>query len=217
MITKLGDNNALLIIDPQNDFCTGGTLEVPCSDNIFPVIDKLRPLFNEDRVFVSQDWHPSDHISFASVHRKSPYQDILINKNNEPLVQTLWPVHCVQNTFGAEFYEKFKKSPRDIVIKKGTHKMIDSYSAFGDATKNFEYEKTPLQDMLQKNKVDTVYIVGLSYNYCVSFTAKDATLLGYKTYVIYDATQSVQNESVKFETKDMMEHGVNLISYKSLF
>jgi len=217
MTCKLGDNCALLIIDPQNDFCTGGALEVPYADNIFSVINKLRPLFNENRVFVSQDWHPSNHVSFASTHNKNLFQKITISiSDNEQIEQTLWPDHCVQNTHGAKFYNKFKLNPKDIVIKKGTMCMIDSYSAFGDSTKNFEYEKTPLHELLQKCNVDTVYIVGLTYNYCVSFTAKDATLLNYKTYVIYDATQAVQNKSVKHETNEMMSHGVNLISYKSL-
>jgi nicotinamidase/pyrazinamidase len=174
---------ALIVIDIQNDFLPEGRLAVPDGDKIIPKVNDLIKKF--DLVIATQDWHPVNHISFAENHKgKKPGDKITV----EGVEQILWPSHCVQNTFGAEFAKDLLKDKFTAVIRKGTDPMIDSYSGFFD---NARKKDTGLDKLLKSLNVSEVYIVGLATDYCVKFTALDAVSLGYKTHVIRDACMGV--------------------------
>jgi nicotinamidase/pyrazinamidase len=174
---------ALIVVDIQNDFLPGGRLAVPDGDKIIPKVNDLIKKF--DLVIATQDWHPVNHISFAENHKgKKPGDKITV----EGVEQILWPSHCVQNTFGAEFAKDLLKDKFTAVIRKGTDPMIDSYSGFFD---NARKKDTGLDNLLKSLNVSEVYIVGLATDYCVKFTALDAVSLGYKTHVIREACMGV--------------------------
>jgi nicotinamidase/pyrazinamidase len=150
---------ALILVDIQYDFCPGGALEVKNGDEVIPVANQLSSKF--DLVVATQDWHPADHGSFAANHPwRYPGQVIDLNG----LEQILWPIHCVQNSFGAEFVKELDTSNFAAVIQKGTDKGIDSYSGFFD---NGHRKATGLHDLLQEKDVEEVYIMGLAQDYCV--------------------------------------------------
>ena len=174
---------ALLIIDIQNDFLPGGALAVSGGDKVIPVINKLmeEPF---DLIIASKDWHPHGHMSFADSHNKKP-RDIISLKGNE---QILWPQHCIQNTYGAEFPKELHADRIEKVIYKGVDHNIDSYSAFYD---NRHERSTGLAEFLREKKVDEVVIVGLATDYCVKFSALDALHEGFKTTVIEEACRGV--------------------------
>ncbi len=174
---------ALLLIDIQYDFCPGGALEVKEGDEVIPIANKLSKQF--ELVVATQDWHPADHGSFAANHPwRYPGQIIDLNG----LEQILWPIHCVQNSFGAEFVKDLDTSNFAAVIQKGTDKEIDSYSGFFD---NGHRKATGLHDFLQEKGVDEVFVMGLAQDYCVKFTVLDALELGYKVKLIVDGTRAV--------------------------
>ena len=173
---------ALLVIDVQNDFCPGGALEVNKGDEIVPGINKIMSEF--DLVVASQDWHPANHGSFASTHNKIPGEVIELSG----LQQVLWPDHCVENSFGAEFHPDLNTEKFDAVFTKGGDPQVDSYSAFFD---NGHLNKTGLDDYLKQKGVNEVYICGLATDYCVKFTSLDAVALRYKTYLLEDLCRGV--------------------------
>jgi len=175
--------NALIIVDMQNDFVEGGALAVPGGKDIVPLINRLQGRF--DFVVATQDWHPANHASFAVNHPgKNVYEVIDLHG----LPQTLWPVHCVQDTPGADFVAGLDRTRWAAVIQKGVDAEIDSYSGFFD---NGKRRATGLSDWLSAQQVDDVYIVGLATDYCVKFTALDAVCLGLKTHLIEDACRGV--------------------------
>jgi len=202
--------NALLLVDLQNDFTPSGSLPVPEGDRIIPLINKLQQRF--DLVVATQDWHPADHQSFSVQHNKNPGETILLNGNE----QILWPVHCVQNSPGAEFIEGLDTTGIDQIIKKGTDKTIDSYSGFFD---NDHKSKTGLDAYLKSKGVKEVYLTGLATDYCVMFTAKDALMLGYETHIIKDATRGVNlhEGDVEKALAEMEEQGIKVIESRALF
>jgi len=196
---------ALLIVDIQNDFCSGGTLPVTGAEEIVPVINKLQQYF--DCVVATQDWHPSNHKCFASNHKEKKTGDIV---EIDGLMQTLWPVHCVQGSFGAQFHQSLDTKKIESVFQKGTDPDIDSYSGFFD---NYHRKSTGLGDYLKKKGVHEVYIVGLATDYCVKFTALDAQQSGFKTIVIVDACKGVElkkNDSYR-AIEEMKKAGVKVI------
>jgi len=175
--------NALILVDVQNDFVPGGALPVPAGDRVVPVCNRLQPAF--DLVVATQDWHPRDHGSFAANHPgKKPGDVIDLNS----LRQILWPVHCVQNTPGAQFVPGLDMTRVARVFQKGTDPGIDSYSGFFD---NGHRRPTGLGDYLTQQAVTDVFVVGLATDYCVKFTALDARQLGFKTHLIIDACRGV--------------------------
>ncbi|KGE86016.1 MAG: bifunctional nicotinamidase/pyrazinamidase [Phaeodactylibacter xiamenensis] len=174
---------ALICVDIQNDFCPGGSLEVREGDQVIPVANKLMEHF--DLVVATQDWHPANHKSFAAMHPWR-YPGDVIDLNG--LQQILWPIHCVQGSFGAEFAPGLNTDAFEEVFVKGTDTEIDSYSGFFD---NGHRKATGLGDYLKEKGVDEVYILGLALDVCVKFTVLDALGLGFKTYLVEDGCRGV--------------------------
>lgn len=166
---------ALLIVDLQNDFLPGGALGIPESDQVIPFINKWQKAF--PLVVASKDWHPPHHISFASRHKKKVGESIIV----EGFRQELWPDHCVQDTWGAEFSPLLHTERISHVFCKGVQPEIDSYSAFFD---NNRLHTTGLAEYLKGAGVKALYIVGLATNFCVKFSTFDALDLGFECYIL---------------------------------
>lgn len=196
--------NALLLIDLQNDFCPGGALAVPKGDEVIPVANRLQPHF--DLVVATQDWHPPDHLSFAVNHWERQLGDVI---ELEGLQQVLWPVHCVQNTPGAQLHPSLDRSRIGLVLRKGTDRAIDSYSGFFD---NGHRKSTGLADYLRQQGVSDVYLCGLATDYCVKFTALDAADLGFATWLLRDACRGIdlQPGDVERAIAEMEAKGVRV-------
>jgi nicotinamidase/pyrazinamidase len=174
---------ALILVDIQNDFLPGGALAVPDGDTVIPVANTLQPAF--PLVVATQDWHPADHGSFAASHPgKNVFEQIELNG----LPQTLWPVHCVQKTTGAELATALNQDRIVKVFPKGTDAGIDSYSGLFD---NGHRKSTGLGEWLKAQGVSEVYVCGLATDYCVKFTALDAAQMGFKIFFIEDASRGV--------------------------
>src|SRR5512147_565922 len=169
----------LILVDLQNDFLPGGALAVPEGDKVIPVVNKLQPMF--PLVVATQDWHPANHGSFATNHPgRKVFEQIVLNG----LPQTLWPVHCVQGTRGAELAAALNRERIAKVFPKGTDPGIDSYSGLFD---NGHRKSTGLGEWLKEQGVTHVYVCGLATDYCVKFTALDAAQMGFKTWLVEDA------------------------------
>lgn len=198
-------DKALIVVDVQNDFCEGGSLEVPDANAIIPVINNVIKLFydNEQLTVATQDWHPANHGSFASVAGVNPFDQGKLGY----LDQVFWPDHCVQKTDGAKFHEDLLEMPH--VICKGEDPEVDSYSGFFD---NGGSSATGLDDLIRSTGVKEVAIVGLATNYCVMFTALDAIKLGYKVYLITDGCRGIDAPvgAVEDAIKQMKEAGVKI-------
>ncbi len=173
---------ALIIVDVQNDFLPGGALPVSEGDRVIPVANELMDRF--DLVIATQDWHPANHGSFATTHGRKVGEMIDLNG----LPQVLWPVHCVQDTPGAEFALGLKTSGIHRVFRKGTDPSIDSYSGLYD---NGHRRSTGLAEFLKEQRVTDVYVLGLATDYCVKFTALDAAAEGFKVHLIEDGCRGV--------------------------
>jgi len=186
---------ALIAVDLQNDFCPGGALAVKEGDRVIPLINRLQGKF--PLVIATQDWHPPDHLSFASNHRKKPGEIIQLNGQE----QVLWPDHCVQGTKGAELVKTFDTSKVEKVFHKGTDKQIDSYSCFFD---NGHLRSTGLGEHLKHKGVTEVCLAGLATDYCVKYSALDAVGLGFQVTVIEDACRGVELEPG--DSKRALEH-----------
>ncbi|MGV6803173.1 MAG: bifunctional nicotinamidase/pyrazinamidase [Ruegeria sp.] len=193
---------ALIIIDVQNDFCPGGTLAVTGGHDIVGPINAMIPDF--EAVILTQDWHPADHSSFASIHAdKKPYD--LVQMPYGP--QVLWPDHCVQGTKGAEFHADLR-TDGDLILRKGFRKAIDSYSAF------FENDKatpTGLEGYLRTREITRLTMVGLATDFCVHYSAVDAARLGFEVTVATKACRAIDLDgSLAAAEKAMSEAGITL-------
>jgi nicotinamidase/pyrazinamidase len=178
--------NALILVDLQNDFLPGGALPVPHGDEVIPVTNELQRRF--DLVVATKDWHPPDHGSFAANHPgKEPGARIIL----DGIEQILWPVHCVQNTHGAEFASSFDTSRVAHIFHKGIDPMIDSYSTFFD---NAHRRHTGLAHYLEKRGIKDIYLMGLALDYCVKCSTLDARHLGLNTHVIVDGCRGIELE-----------------------
>lgn len=206
----MSEKKALLIVDLQNDFCEGGSLAVPEAASVIPIANQLQRYF--EVVVATQDWHPSDHMSFASNHAGGKIGEE-ININN--LSQVLWPDHCVQHSKGAEFHPQFDTHRIDKIILKGIDKNIDSYSAFFD---NAHLRSTGLGDYLRDQKVSEVYIIGLATDYCVKYSTLDAIHLGFNTYVIADGCRGVDLKpgDVDNAYQEMQSAGAKILHSKDI-
>lgn len=197
-------HSALIVVDVQNGFTPGGNLAVTDADQIIPLINQLARQF--EMVVLTQDWHPDQHISFADNHEnKAPFETIELPYGT----QVLWPKHCVQGTQDAEFHPALDIPTAQLIIRKGFHSEIDSYSAFMEADR-----KTPtgLKGYLTEHQIDTVYIVGIATDFCVAWTALDAVQMGFTTYVIEDACKAIDlNGSLQSAWQSMLAQGVQRI------
>ncbi len=202
--------NCLILVDLQNDFLPGGALAVPDGDAVIPVANKLQAAF--PLVVATQDWHPANHGSFAANHPgKKVYDQIELGG----VPQTLWPVHCVQNTKGAEFSPALNRERVVKAFHKGTDAGIDSYSALFD---NKHRKSTGLGEWLKEKGVTEIFVCGLATDYCVKFTALDAVQLGFKTSVIEDASRGVniRPDDVKNAVEEMKRAGVAVIESSAI-
>ena len=201
---KIDDASALLVIDVQNCFLPGGSLAVKEGDQVVPVINKLAKGFAN--VVLTQDWHTVGHISFASVHSgKKPFETIDLPYGK----QVLWPDHCVQGTDGASLSKDLAIPQAELVIRKGYHKDVDSYSAFTEADGK---TTTGLAAYLKARKLQRLFIAGLATDFCVAWTAMDARKAGFEAYVIEDACRGIDTQgSLAKAWADMEKAGVKRI------
>lgn len=200
----------LLVVDLQNDFMPFGALPVREGDALVPVANSLMPGF--DLVVASQDWHPPDHGSFASAHRgKRPGEFVMLGG----VQQILWPDHCVQDTPGASLHSAVDVAEIDFVVRKGTDREIDSYSAFFD---NGHRKDTGLAAYLREREVRDFFIMGLATDYCVKYSALDALDLGFEVAVIADACRAVEVSPGDAERaiEEMRRHGAQIATVASL-
>lgn len=197
--------SALIVVDVQNCFVEGGTLPVKDGLAVVPVINRIAPAF--PIIVETQDWHTPGHASFASTHAgKKPFETAQLAYGT----QVLWPDHCVQGSDDAALVKDLKLPTAQLVIRKGHHKDVDSYSAFTEADKK---TTTGLAAYLKARGVKTVYVVGLATDFCVAWTAMDARKAGFATYVIEDATRAIDlNGSLAAAKAAMTKAGVKLVA-----
>jgi nicotinamidase/pyrazinamidase len=176
MQTRLNDDDLLLIIDVQNDFCPRGALAVADGDAVVPVINRLAARFNH--VVLTQDWHPPGHSSFATSHPGAAAFDTISMPYGQ---QTLWPDHCIQGTPGAAFHPQLATDRAELVIRKGFRTAIDSYSAFYE---NDRRTPTGLAGYLRGRGLRRIFLAGLATDYCVHYSAVDARRLGFDTVLV---------------------------------
>ena len=195
--------NALILIDIQNDFLPGGSLEVPKGDEIIDNVNFIMDNYNI--VVATKDWHPKDHISFASNHKnKNVGQIIKINN----LDQMLWPDHCIKNSKGSEFPEKLDSHKIHKIFYKGVDSNIDSYSGFYD---NGKIRSTGLSNFLKKSNINQVDIVGLATDYCVKYSSIDAYNEGFKTKVLCSCVRGISVQTTEIAFKEMKDMGISII------
>jgi len=175
--------DVLIVIDVQNDFCPGGALAVAGGDEVIPVIHRVAERF--EHIVLTQDWHTPDHFSFASAHAgKKAFEQIEMSYG----AQTLWPDHCVQGTLGASFHPDLDVSSAELIVRKGFHRTIDSYSAFFE---NDHKTATGLGGYLKERGFTRLFLAGLAYDFCVGYSALDARRLGLEAVVLKDACRAI--------------------------
>lgn len=180
---RVTPQDVLLAVDIQNDFCPGGALSVEKGDAVIEPIHRLAARFAH--VILTQDWHGANHISFAANHAgKRPYDSIQLAYGP----QTLWPTHCVQGTRGAEFHPALHLPQAELILRKGFHAEIDSYSAFFE---NDRVTPTGLASYLRERGLKRVFLAGLAYDYCVAYSALDGRRLNLPVVVIRDACRAI--------------------------
>jgi nicotinamidase/pyrazinamidase len=178
-----GDSDILILVDVQNDFCPGGALAVPEGDAVVPVVNRLAERFAH--TILTQDWHPPGHLSFASAHPgRKPFDTIELAYG----AQTLWPDHCVQGTPGAAFHRQLAAPRAELVVRKGFHPAIDSYSAFYE---NDRKTPTGLVGYLRERGFSRIFLAGLATDFCVHYSALDARRSGFAVAVIEDACRAI--------------------------
>jgi nicotinamidase/pyrazinamidase len=202
-------DDVLLVIDAQNDFCPGGNLAVPHGDEIIPPINRLAKHFAN--VVLTQDWHPAGHTSFASSHPgRKPYDLIELDYG----MQVLWPDHCVQTSFGAAFHADLAIPHAALVLRKGFHPGIDSYSAFHE---NDRTTSTGFAGYLRARDLKRVFVVGLAFDFCVRYSAEDAAAAGFPTFVIEDACRGIDLDgSMAAARQAMAAASVHLVTLDAL-
>jgi len=182
-VATFGDDDVLIVVDIQNDFCPGGALAVPRGDEVVPIINSLAARFRN--VVLTQDWHPRGHLSFASAHPgKRPYETIAAPYGQ----QVLWPDHCVQATPGAELHAALQIPHAGLVLRKGIHRAIDSYSTFYE---NDRTTPTGLVGYLRERGLARVFLAGLAFDFCVRYSAEDARREGFAVFVVEDACRGI--------------------------
>lgn len=196
---KISDRDVLLVIDVQNDFCTGGALAVPGGETVVPAINRIAQKFAN--VVLTQDWHPRDHVSFAPNHAgKQPFQTIALD-------------YGVQGTAGAEFHRDLDVTRASLVVRKGFRRGIDSYSALFE---NDRKTPTGLLGYLRERELKTIFVVGLALDFCVRFSAEDARKAGFEVAVIEGACRGIDLDgSVAATHQSFRERGISLVSFEA--
>ncbi len=207
-----GADDLLVLVDIQNDFCPGGALAVPDGDAVVPLANDLIRRFKAAGagVVLTQDWHPAGHSSFASSHPgQTPYN--VIDMPYGP--QTLWPDHCVQGTVGAEFHPDLLTASADMVVRKGFRSAIDSYSALYE---NDGVTPTGMAGYCRERGFRRLFFAGLALDYCVSYSAEDATRFGFVSIVVEDACRAIDmNDSLGAAMGRMARAGVQLALFQA--
>jgi nicotinamidase/pyrazinamidase len=195
--SAISGKDVLLVVDVQNDFCSGGRLAVPRGEEVVPVINELASEFAH--VVLTQDWHPAGHHSFASSHPgKKPYETIELAYGS----QILWPDHCVQDTEGAELHSELRIPHAELVLRKGYHREIDSYSAFYE---NDHKTHTGLAGYLRERGFGRVFLAGLAFDFCVRFSAEDARREGFGVAVVENACRGIDIDGSVRATRAALE------------
>jgi nicotinamidase/pyrazinamidase len=209
MTTAITPQDVLVVVDVQYDFLPGGSLAVAGGDEIVPLVNKLAGRFSN--VVLTQDWHPADHISFASQHAgKAPFETIELDYGT----QVLWPDHCVWQTKGAELSRDLNIPHAQLIIRKGYNRAIDSYSGFQEADRE---TLTGLAGYLNERDVGRLFVVGLATDFCVAWTALDGAAGGFDVTVIEDATRAIDaNGSLEQAWADMEAAGVSRIQGRDI-
>jgi nicotinamidase/pyrazinamidase len=203
-------HDVLIVTDVQNDFCPGGALAVPGGDAVINPIHRIAPHFQH--IILTQDWHPPGHSSFAASHPgKHPFEQIVLSYGP----QTLWPIHCVQGSPGAEFHPALHLPHAELILRKGFRPLIDSYSAFFE---NDRTTPTGLAAYLAERGLTRVFFAGLAYDYCVGYSALDARRLGLPAVVLRDACRAIAlHGSVAAIESEFARAGVIVTDTSSLF
>lgn len=207
---KISSQDALIVVDVQNDFCTGGALAVPDGEKVVPAINRIAQRF--ENVVLTQDWHPQDHVSFASNHRhKRPFETIELGYGS----QVLWPEHCVQGSAGANFHSALETVRASLVVRKGVHRDIDSYSAFYE---NDHKTSTGLAGYLRERGLTTLFFVGLAFDFCVRYSAEDARKAGFEVVVIEEACRGIDLDgSVAATHRSLRSLGIPVVGIEAFF
>ena len=203
------EQDVLLVVDVQNDFMPGGALAVPRGDEVVPIINRLARTFAH--VVLTQDWHPPGHASFASSHVGSkPFERIRLHYGD----QVLWPDHCVQGTRGAALHPDLAIPHARLMVRKGHHAGVDSYSAFAEADRK---RTTGLAGYLREHGIERVFVCGLATDFCVAWSALDARAAGFEVAIIEDACRAIDNEgSLAAAWKDLHAAQVSRVTAASL-
>ena len=197
-------HTALIVVDVQNCFCSGGSLAVPGGEEVVPLVNRIARGFAN--VVLTQDWHPAGHVSFASSHAgKQAFQTTRLSYGE----QVLWPDHAVQGSIGAELHPGLEIPHAQLLLRKGYHRGIDSYSAFFEADRQ---TATGLAGYLRERGIVRLFVVGLATDFCVAWTAIDARAAGLETLVVEDATRAIDvNGSLAAAWRDMAAAGVQRV------
>jgi nicotinamidase/pyrazinamidase len=205
---KLGEQDALLVIDVQNCFAPGGSLAVSHGDEIVPVINRMVGYFR--CVVMTQDWHPAGHVSFASAHSKKPFSTIDMPYGK----QVMWPDHCVQGMQDANLLKDLDVTKANMILRKGFNPKVDGYSAFFD---NDHKTSTGLEGYFKARGVKRVFLAGLATDFCVMWSALDARKIGFEAAVIEDACRGIDLDgSLKAAWDSMLKAGVSRIQTSDL-
>ena len=212
---QINKNDALIIIDMQNDFIPGGSLAVEEGDLIIEDINKIAHKFKENNgtIILTQDWHPQNHLSFASNHKgKNPGDEYM--SEDGAIGPVLWPDHCVQGTNGTEFHKDLKIDLADKIIQKGMNPNVDSYSGFQDNDKKSE---TGLRKYLNAKKIKRIFVCGLALDYCCYYTAMDGLEFGYKVYFLVNLTRGVDlpEGNVENALKNLKKSAIKFVKNES--
>ena len=206
---RIDAHDVLIVVDVQNDFCSGGALAVADGDAVIGVIHRIALRF--EHIVLTQDWHPPNHTSFATAHPgKHPFEQVEVSYGT----QTLWPPHCIQGSKGAELHPSLHLTQTELILRKGFNPQIDSYSAFFE---NDRVTPTGLGGYLEERNLTRVFLAGLAYDYCVGYSALDARRPGLPAFVIRDASRAIDlNDSVAKIEAEFARAGVAVIESTAL-
>ena len=202
-------SDVLLVVDVQNDFCSNGALAIPHADDVVAPINRLAEKF--EHVVLTQDWHPRDHLSFASSHpERKPFDVIAVEYGP----QTLWPDHCVQGTSGAAFHPGLRITRAELVLRKGYRRSVDSYSVFRE---NDRKTPTGLAGYLRERGLRRVFLAGLAYDFCVRYSAEDARREGFDVFVVEDCCRSIDTQGSLMAAQDSLQYiGAHSVSMRAI-